>query len=260
MFDFDAGRLATGIDTLSRFAQYCFETKDSNPLFFVGESKIQESLSPIKEALLGLREFSESAEMPSVKKSAERFLVLIAGPKPMGTLDANHAARELIRRIRDDLETRFALGLSDREQRSYELGELQFGQSVLDAFGQASFDIDEAAKCFGVGRYTASAFHVMRVMEFATQTVATRLGVAVVDKNGKNRPWGQIANDMRPKIDSMQGDPLQAQWYRAQSFLVVFNRAWRVPTAHPGAKYTQDEMQGIADAAKSFLTELAALA
>src|SRR5260370_38456502 len=44
-----------------------------------------------------------------------------------------------------------------------------FGESVVSAFPKAATDIQEAAKCFTLGRSTPCVFHLMRVMESATQ-------------------------------------------------------------------------------------------
>ena len=110
-------------------------------------------------------------------------------------------------------------------------------------------------------RNTASVFHVMRALEVAVQVVAAKLGATTVDEHDKVLPWGVIASNMKAKIDSLpKGSDEQIKWYRVQSYLVVLNRAWRAPTAHPKQTYTPEEARNVLDAAKAFMQELSAFA
>lgn len=166
---------------------------------------------------------------------------------------------DLARRMHDELATKYCFALSPKERSFFEQTS-PFGSEVESRFQDASEDISEASKCLGLGRYTASVFHVMRALEHAMQVVAIRLGAAIQDQHGRGLGWGVIADNMKPKIDSMtKGSEEQIRWYRAQQHLVVINRAWRVPTNHPKQTYTADQACEVFDAAKAFMRELAEL-
>jgi hypothetical protein len=137
-----------------------------------------------------------------------------------------------------------------------------FGQEVFRAFPSANDDISEAAKCLALGRGTACIFHIMRALEVAVQVIADKIKAPIVDEHGKGLPWGVIAQNMKPIIDKMlNGSEEQIKWYRVQAHLVVVNRAWRVPTAHPKQKiYNTEEAEAVFNATKTFMQELAVLA
>ena len=52
-----------------------------------------------------------------------------------------------------------------------------FGDEVANAFPNLIEDIDEAAKCLALSRYTACMFHLMRVMESSIHRLAKKLKV-----------------------------------------------------------------------------------
>ncbi len=61
------------------------------------------------------------------------------------------------------------------------------GEAVQERFPSLATDIDEAGKCFATGRFTATVFHLMRVMEVGVQEFCEALGVVLIDKRGAER-------------------------------------------------------------------------
>jgi hypothetical protein len=166
---------------------------------------------------------------------------------------------DIVSRVRDDCAKRLYFQIAPENAELLRPDVPHFGASVEKAFGAAAEDIAEAANCLALERATACVFHLMRGLEVAAQAVATKIGAAIVDANGRGLSWGVIARNMKDKIDKMPASDEQTEWYRAQSFLVVVNRAWRVPTAHPKQTYTPDEARQVFDAAKAFMQQLSAL-
>jgi hypothetical protein len=168
--------------------------------------------------------------------------------------------REISTVIGRELKSRLVLILSQKEASLIQPDHPLFGKEVFDKFEATREDIEEAGKCLAFGRSTATVFHLMRALEGAAQIIAKKLGATIVDSNGKGLPWGVIAENMKPKIDSMtKGSDEQIKWYRVQNDLVVVNRAWRVPTNHPKETYTVEQASEIFEATKAFMKELAPL-
>ncbi|CAM8667928.1 hypothetical protein [Sphingobium sp.] len=137
--------------------------------------------------------------------------------------------------------------------------ESPFGNEVSDCFPDALFDIEEAAKCFSLSRYTACVYHVMRAAENAVAVLAERLGATYQSKNGETLSWGKLTSNIKAKIDEMERGTDQDDLLRAYMLLHSCNRAYRTKTAHPGIKYTQEEADTVLRSTKSFMSEMAGL-
>jgi hypothetical protein len=213
----------------------------------------------IKGVLDKLNRELVALDLDMTKKAAERLRSTLdpdRAPK-----DYAHDIHDVWLRLRDQIANTYCLTLSPEEYDLYHQKEPLFGKEVFDAFGSVREDIEEAGKCLALARGTAAVFHLMRVLESAAQTVANKIGAAVVDGDGKGLPWGVIADNMKPIIDRMlpKGGEEQIKWYRVQHELVVVNRAWRVPTNHPKETYTLEQARQVFDATKVFMKELSAL-
>ena len=52
-----------------------------------------------------------------------------------------------------------------------------FGTEVAARFPRAIVDIEEAGKCFALGRFTACVFHLMRVVEAGLAAISRSLNI-----------------------------------------------------------------------------------
>jgi hypothetical protein len=66
--------------------------------------------------------------------------------------------------VNDELGSQVFLTLDSSEKRFYENPSREW-QTVLDRFPEVRDDIEEASKCYALGRYPASIFHLMRITE-----------------------------------------------------------------------------------------------
>jgi hypothetical protein len=111
-----------------------------------------------------------------------------------------------------------------------------FGPDITTTFSKCTFDIEEAGKCFAAGRRTASAFHLMRIMEYAVRRIARKLRVGV----NPNATWGQILHQLDAAINCLP-DKTERQRTRILAYqglkatLHAVKEAWRNPTMHPQA-------------------------
>lgn len=134
-----------------------------------------------------------------------------------------------------------------------------FGEQVANAFPDAIYDVEEAAKSFALTRYTASVFHLMRAAESAVGVLAVKIGAATHNKNGEFLPWGILTANVKSKIDEMPTGAEQDEWLKVHMFLHAANRAYRTKTAHPVQKYVEDEAREAFEATRTFMRAMAAL-
>lgn len=160
-------------------------------------------------------------------------------------------------RVRDDLDDlRFMYMPS--ELLSYYSDDPLFGEVVANKFGKTITDIQEAGKCLAVGRYTASVFHLMRVMESAVQYLGTKLGISLVTE--KN--WANILDQVDSAIKKLPAKNSSQKAKRnkfseASAFLRMVKDAWRNDVMHPKETYTDEEAERVFRNVKDFMVHLA---
>ena len=91
-------------------------------------------------------------------KAAERMKGKLAKTDAVSAF--RYDIREIQSRLFDEIGAAYLLALSPAEKERYEPVKSVFGVRVETKFASASFEIDEATKCMGLGRYTAAVFHL----------------------------------------------------------------------------------------------------
>lgn len=134
-----------------------------------------------------------------------------------------------------------------------------FGEKVAAVFSSAVFDIEEAGKCLVFERWTASVFHLMRVMEVGLRVLGNTLKLPTTT----NRNWDSILK----KCDSELAKPLaqrspewasdDAFFSNATAMLRAVKDAWRNPTMHIEKTYTEEQAEDVWNAVKGFIRSLA---
>lgn len=134
----------------------------------------------------------------------------------------------------------------------------QFGETTANKFPKAVTDIQESAKCFALGRYTATVFHLMRVMEYAPQYLGRKLNINLVSE--KN--WANILDevDKAVKVLPAKNSHQKAKRNRfseASAHLRMVKDAWRNDVMHPKETYTEEEAERVFRNVKDFMVHLA---
>jgi HEPN domain-containing protein len=164
---------------------------------------------------------------------------------------------DLINRLEDDLKRAEFLYVPP-DHMSFYRESPQFGHQVAAKFPKSVEDIQEAAKCFALGRYTSTVFHLMRVMEAAVQYLGKRMGITVTGV--KN--WANILDEVDKAIKSL---PLSDRKQRGRRnrlaessvHLRMVKDAWRNDVMHPKETYTEEEAERIFRNVKDFMVHLA---
>lgn len=164
--------------------------------------------------------------------------------------------KELQNRIFDELEGQLLFIVPISERNYYE--ERQFSDEVARNFFSALHDMEEAGKCFALGRNTACVFHLMRVMEAGLQHFGQKLGVNLaIEKN-----WQNILDEVNKAIKNIPVKTREEkilQLVCAESAAHLFNvkLAWRNPVMHPKAIYSREEAGEVFHHVKAFMDHLA---
>ncbi len=163
-------------------------------------------------------------------------------------------AAELQRRIEDEMKLEFFLHVPKKHAEYYSLAENVLGKDVVTKWPRMAEDAAECAKCYALSRFTASVFHLMRIMESSVQEFGAKLGITLV--NEKN--WQNILNEINKAIKLLDSkkDPLVKEYASVSANLYTVKLAWRNEVMHPKETYTEEEAGDILHAVRAFLREL----
>jgi hypothetical protein len=203
-----------------------------------------------------LQKYCESLGLHSVVDQMGRVLTAVKD-ETCTYQNLRDLVPDLTNRLNDDLKRTAFLYVPPARVQFY-LDAPQFGQEVADKFPKSVEDIQEAAKCFALARYTATVFHLMRVMEGATQYLGKRLGISLVGE--KN--WHNILDEVDKAI---KAHPAKNSYQKAKrnklaeasAHLRMVKDAWRNDVMHPKETYTEDEADRVFRNVKDFMVHLA---
>jgi hypothetical protein len=112
-------------------------------------------------------------------------------------------------------------------------------------------------KCYAVGRFTASAFHLMRATEAAVKALGRAIGLTPAHPGWKlvfDEVWKQYKNAV----------PRHAAWTTHEDFLVTVSadlrtvsKVWRNDIAHFVDTYTEEQSKTMFEIVAAFLRDLA---
>lgn len=138
----------------------------------------------------------------------------------------------------------------------YNETEKTFGGLVRDRFPSALSEINEAGNCFAAGCFTASVFHLMRVMEVGLKATYRSLGM----RFNPQLSWGQILTDWSPEgiKSNLAADAkvkANLDFYRdVRGTLASVKDSWRNSTMHFDRTYNEAEALEIMTAVRGFMS------
>lgn len=200
-------------------------------------------------SLESMREHLERTGLRQSIKKLARMIEEVNGD--LRYVGAQQAVDELGERIKDELEDGYFLHLTPDEAARLEAQE-PMGPEVTAKLGAAE-DCAEASKCLGVGRWTASVFHLMRLMELAVQKWGDKLGVILLDSRGRQKNWQNLLDEANKAIRALNPSlSITKQHAEIAALLYTVKIAWRNEVMHPKATYTEEEATDLFRAVKSF--------
>lgn len=167
---------------------------------------------------------------------------------------------EILRKRFDDETKDRPLVFVDSVRASYYPSCALFGDTVLDQFSKATFDITEAGHCYALGRDTACVFHLMSVLQLGLNALAKTLEVAFEYAN-----WDTVINQIEAKIKKIESGELKSiHWTEDRTFYSEtalqfrhFKDAWRNHVMHSREHYDGERAASIFTHVKEFMQHLA---
>jgi len=198
----------------------------------------------------------ESIGLIYSRKAAERA---VADMKGNPAEQIKFHLRALAESIKSEMEEHLFLWVPDRRSEWYSKdAESILGQQCCDRFKSIQRDTEEAAKCYAVGRFTASAFHLTRATEAGVKALAKAINYQPPNDNWTLvfRQMGnefKLPNNQRPAHWQTHGYFLEEIW----ADLRAVSKAWRNNIAHLVDVYTEEDAKELLAQIPLFLRHLA---
>lgn len=167
-------------------------------------------------------------------------------------------AYELGRIFTEELKSKSLLVLSPSEKAGYECLKPPFGDEVSRSFPDASYDLDEASRCFALERYTACVFHLMSALATPLEKLADKFGV---QKSPDWHNWQKIISEIEQAIKRLpqqtDKEKEEHQYYQqaAESFWVMKD-ARRNPAMHGRGRCDVTQARQIWNSVEAFMQHL----
>jgi hypothetical protein len=229
--------------------------------YFVKQTEKPEWTAAIKaEVKRGLQRSVEHVRQICPRGAQLTIERLIRDVDSMDVEQAKRAAIELRNRINEDTQGVFFLLIpSDREH--YYTNPQPFNEDgnglVAANFPRGNGEAIRAGKCYALDQYTASVFHLMRVMEIALHAFSSGLGIPSPAR-GTDRNWGAMLRTIRSQIDNKPSGWPDKEFYEDgyRSFDRV-REQWRNPTMHIERDYNDVEAKDVFNAVSALMRRLA---
>jgi hypothetical protein len=211
----------------------------------------------ISENLKQIARMCSSVGLTIATATAQQFAEDISN-KPL----AYQVVSQRVSNISDVIEKEFKDRLFmyiPADRASYYDKDSLFGDEVRSSFPSAAFDIMESGNCYAAACYTATVFHLMRVLEIGLSVLAGQFGVPADHTN-----WHNIIEQIEAKVRTMGSDPNKVQTWKedqefysqAASHFMIVKDAWRNYTAHARGKYSQEQALSIMMNVRVFMQTL----
>ena len=191
---------------------------------------------------------------------------VIEGWQYLNTHTMAMALKETAARIIDDLSGVSFFYVPSRREEFYD--QPWCGEKVETAFPSAIADIREAGKAFALGRWSASVFHAMGILQRGLYALAHDLQVEF--KAGfELENWKNIIDKLQVAIDDrlkaveqtqpkgMAKDEVLTFYSRVAMEFQYFRHAWRNHVAHLREVYDEEHARTVLTHVKQFMQRLA---
>lgn len=168
-------------------------------------------------------------------------------------------------RVLDEIEISPLVLRIRREKVRYFDGADPFDAHVASQFPMASYDIEEASKCFALARYAGCVMHLQKVVEAGLRAFANwaQLSGILEELKQRNPNWGKILIPLRQEVrrrndaDSWSSTADKEFCENVRPFIEAVKTAWRNPSMHVGSQYGEEEAEDIYFTVRGFMRFLA---
>lgn len=209
-----------------------------SPLFIpanLGFAEIDPAfMSDLSSRLLELREQCAAIDLRCSVDKIDDILDRISKNMPPGVIGDMFV--ELSERVESELRTRIFLAIPYGQRDNYS-DPLRGWEDILVRFAVED-DVAEARRCLALERYTASVFHLMRVLEVAVLKLEPFL-----DKADPKAHFGTVINRLQKYLQKTNFPDLPVRVQEKYAFLQsvlpllqAINDAWRNKVCHADGK------------------------
>jgi hypothetical protein len=204
-------------------------------------------------------DFCKLLELPVSEKGCLEILQLLESRHTAKGKWLHGPTREVGKRIIAEMQSRKCFYIGTQNVRFFDVEEL-LGEDVKQHFPSAWDDLEEAGKCFALGRSTASVFHLMRALEVAVKAIWKTLNLPP-----PNLPenWGSLIGLMDKEL-SFPKNTRNPLWVKEEAFFAeavadvrAVKKAWRDTTMHVEKTYSNEQARNIFNAAIGLMRDLA---
>lgn len=130
-----------------------------------------------------------------------------------------------------------------------------FSKEAKNQFIELAYDMEEACKCIVFERFTATAYHLMRICEGAVKELTGSLGI----EYKKQSNWSDIIKKLKGYADSLPKEQMDEANELREIIISVelVKDAWRNRIMHLEEKYNPEEVLKIFDSTDRLITEIA---
>lgn len=203
-----------------------------------------ESLPHVRAGLQKMLDqlLADPAELPvsqMMRRKIERLRERVSDDDLLSVIQAEVLLKELHNDLLFELSSPYFLMIPTEQRPLYEQRQPLFGSGVEAVFPAASYDIAAAGRCMALDEWTATVFHLMRVLELGLRNFADRLGLQMA-KLPEYENWHQIITAMENEIARLKNLP-KAERPRAEILEFYsdaatdfrhFKDAWRNNVSH----------------------------
>jgi hypothetical protein len=234
---------------------------------FLSTKKRNATFSPdaaLSETLANLTEHVKSLPVSYVTKhKLDRTAARLSDPNGDLMLgEASLLLKELLNDITLDAGIAMFLVVPIDDSFYYQEPELLFPQSTLEVF-EVEEDAYAACRCLALNEWTASVFHLMRVLEIGLHELRTRLQLPPKPRN----EWHHLITDIENEIGRLKGldhkdkarlsDDVLTFYSDAAANFRHFKDAWRNHVNHSRAHYGEAKARSVFTHVQSFINDLA---
>lgn len=217
----------------------------------------------LKAAFVGVLPACEGVGLDASEDTVSRIIALLSR-KDATWGEYHKLLSELDGRLLAQMQRRVFFSLTSEEARWYSRPQ-EGWEAIVDTFPSAISDIEEARKCFALGRYAASVFHSLQIVEVGVIALGKCLGCcdhqegwsattnaiqAITRKKHTDRTDFEKANF--PFIEQMNGT------------VEALKNAWRNKVSHVQGKlvvmtadFSPDVAEDILSATRAFMRRIA---
>jgi hypothetical protein len=218
----------------------CFaETADRLEKDHHGEPFAPQAMADLFLLLRQLQGECTKVELRQSHRAIERLITRIKSEPTLQVI--HHGMDDLAHTVFGELEDQLFLWIPNHRSGWYgKKAEDIAGVEWCSRFPSTVPEIEEAAKCYAVGRYTASVFHLMRATESATKALGRALGMTPAHPG-----WKLVFDEVYAQYKNKR--PRHAAWLTHENQLVqvsgdlrTISHIWRNDVAHFVDTYSED--------------------